>query len=292
MTRSGLSPRLSAHLAEPFVEVNPEDAGRLDLCPADLVEINSSVGQGVFRIYITDAVAPGHVFAPIHWTGETAPSARVDAIVPSVTDPISGQPETKATAVSIRRMKAAWYGFAVSTKAISPPIEYWATARTEGGYRTELAGKHVVENWVSTARDWFGVPDATAISTEDPARGSFRIALKEGSRLVAALFVFAKPEALMRDYLATLPEVAPQLVLSGRAPLDSEDVGPTICSCFGVGLKSIIRAIQAERLVSVDEIGETIQAGTNCGSCRPELAELVSVHSPKLDKKSKCYQKA
>ena len=69
MTRSGLSPRLSAHLAEPFVEVHPEDAAQLGLSTADLVEVESSVGRGIFRLRTTDAVERGQVFAPIHWTG-------------------------------------------------------------------------------------------------------------------------------------------------------------------------------------------------------------------------------
>ncbi|WP_420584748.1 molybdopterin-dependent oxidoreductase [Ruegeria sp.] len=279
MTRSGLSPRLSAHLAEPFVDMNPNDAARLNLNPADLVEITSSVGRGIFRLRITDMVAPGQVFAPIHWTGETAPSARVDALIPSVTDPISGQPESKATAVSIRRMKAAWYGFAVSCKAAAPKAEYWATARTDKGYRTELAGYQSVENWEATARDWFGLPNAPATTAEDPKRGGFRIAFSDGQHLLAALYVSPEPVTLMRDYVATLPDVAPQQVLSGRSSAAAEDCGPIVCSCFGVGLRTIIRAIHDKRLISVDDIGNALQAGTNCGSCRPELADLVHAHS-------------
>ncbi|WP_372572733.1 molybdopterin-dependent oxidoreductase [Ruegeria jejuensis] len=279
MTRTGLSPRLSAHLAEPFAEIHPNDAGRLGLSPADLVELESPVGRGIFRLRLTDAVAPGQVFAPIHWTGETAPSARVDALVPSVTDPVSGQPESKASVVSVQRMNAAWYGFAVSAAPVAPPVAYWATARTEKGYRTELAGYHCIEDWEGTARDWFGLSHATAISTADPARGSFRIALSEGDRLAAALFIFPKPMALMRDYLSTLPDIALEQILSGRAPVLSEDAGPVICTCFGVGIKTIIRTIQSEQLVSTDELGKLLQAGTNCGSCRPELSELVKQHA-------------
>ncbi len=279
MTRSGLSPRLSAHLAEPYVDVNPRDVDRLGLGVADLVQLESSVGSGIFRLRITEAVAPGQVFAPIHWTGETAPSACVDALVPSVTDPISGQPESKATAVSMRRMNATWYGFAVSAKAASPKAEYWAMIKTAKGYRMELAGKQTIEDWEKTARDWFGLPDAVVTSIEDAKRGSYRIALSDGQRLLAAIFVSRQPITLMRDYLATLPEVSHNQILSGRSSADSEDGGPIVCSCFGVGLNAIIRAIHDKRLVNVDDIGDVLQAGTNCGSCRPELAELVAQHS-------------
>ena len=74
---------------------------------------------------ITDEVRPGEVFAPIHWSGETAPCARIGALVAPVTDPISGQPESKAGVVSVTRMQAAWYGFAVSAGALNPTDGCW-----------------------------------------------------------------------------------------------------------------------------------------------------------------------
>ena len=140
MTRTGLSPRLSAHLAEPFLEVNPEDAKGLSLAPSDLVQVQSPSGHAILRARITDAVQPGQVFASMHWTGETAPSARIDALVAAATDPVSGQPESKASVVSVRPYKAAWYGFAVSCARMKPTCSYWARARTGAGYRAEMAG--------------------------------------------------------------------------------------------------------------------------------------------------------
>ncbi len=279
MTRSGLSPRLSAHLAEPHLEINPIDAERLGLKAADLVKVSSAVGRCIFRVRITNAIAPGQVFAPIHWTGETAPAARVDALIPSMVDPISGQPESKATAVSLQRMSANWYGFAVSVNAARPEAEYWAISRTDNGFRMELAGETVVDDWESTARGWFGLPEAFATSVEDSKSGAFRIALSDGKQVLAALFVSRQPTTLMRDYLATLPDAAAQQILSGRSLGDSEDCGPIVCSCFGVGLKSITRAVHNKHQMSVDDIGDLLQAGTNCGSCRPEIAELIKEHS-------------
>ncbi len=279
MTRTGLSPRLSSHLSEPFIEVHPEDADRFGLDPDSLVEVKSAVGACIFRLKTSDAVAPGQVFAPIHWTGETAPSARVDALIPGVTDPVSGQPESKAAAVSLQSMKAGWYGFAVSATPPSPSAAYRATAKTENGYRTELAGYEVPSDWEETARDWFQLPDALSTSVEDPKRGSFRIALSDGPRVLAVLFVSREPVTLMREYLATLPDAAPHHLLSGRSANGVEDGGPIVCSCFGVGLNTIVRAIGSQNIGDVDDIGRLLQAGTNCGSCRPELSGLLAKHS-------------
>ena len=103
MTRTGQSPRLSAHLAEPFLEIHPEDATALGIHPSDLVEVSSPTGVNILRARITDAVQKGQVFAPMHWTAETAPSARIDALIAAACDPVSGQPESKAGVVDLRR---------------------------------------------------------------------------------------------------------------------------------------------------------------------------------------------
>ena len=45
MTRTGKSPRLSQHIAEPFCEINPEDAMRLGVRTADLVKMENARGS-------------------------------------------------------------------------------------------------------------------------------------------------------------------------------------------------------------------------------------------------------
>ncbi|WP_170756522.1 molybdopterin-dependent oxidoreductase [Ruegeria lacuscaerulensis] len=274
MTRTGMSARLSAHLPEPFLDIHPDDAHVTGINPADLVQVASPHGTSILRARITSDVTQGQVFAPIHWTGETAPSARIDAVVAAATDPVSGQPESKASVVNVTRFNAEWYGFAVSDREMQPSCEYWAKTPTKTGYRAELAGMGTINDWQTTARDLFGLPEAQTTIVEDPARGMARLAFHEHGQLVAALFISPEPVAVMRDYLATLPQV-PDL-LSGRAPADRPDPGPVLCSCFDVGVNTILTAIETKGLMSVEAIGEALQAGTNCGSCRPELASLLA----------------
>jgi assimilatory nitrate reductase catalytic subunit len=52
--------------------------------------------------------------------------------------------------------------------------------------------------------------------------------------------------------------------------------GPTVCACFGVGLHTLHRTIADQRLTSLKEIGSILRAGTNCGSCIPELKAILS----------------
>ncbi|MEX5577590.1 molybdopterin-dependent oxidoreductase [Pseudophaeobacter sp. A-200-2] len=276
MTRTGLSPRLGAHMPEPFLDLHPNDAATLGIAPADLVEVRSPNGRAILRARIGDAVQPGQVFAPIHWTGETAPSGRIDDLVAAETDPVSGQPESKASVVAVQKMEAAWYGFAVSTRPMAPNADYWAQAPTRGGYRAEMAGYAPAPDWEEEARRLFDLPGAEAATILDPARGTARIALFDKGRLLAALFVDREPVAVVRDYLATLPDAAGTEVLTGRPPADVPDPGPVICSCFGIGINTIISAIETQHLMTVEAIGVALEAGTNCGSCRPELAAILA----------------
>jgi assimilatory nitrate reductase catalytic subunit len=65
-------------------------------------------------------------------------------------------------------------------------------------------------------------------------------------------------------------------VLAGRAPGAQPDNGPLVCVCFDVGATTILRAIADQRLASVAEVGKALRAGTNCGSCRPAIAGLLT----------------
>ncbi len=275
MTRTALSPRLSAHLAEPYLDIHPSDAADLGIAAADLINVSSDKGHSILRARITDAVARGQVFAPIHWTGETAPSGRIDAVIAGHVDPVSGQPETKAMPVAVQRFDAAWYGFAVSQKPIRPDLPYWALARTTAGVRMELAGTTQVADWETYARALFDLPDADVSSVIDPNRGGARIVLSIDGQCLAALFTSRSPIAVSRDYLATTLGTAPLPILTGRPPVDQPDPGPTVCSCFNVGLNTILSAIEKQNLLTVDALGVALQAGTNCGSCRPELTDIL-----------------
>ena len=279
MTRTGLSARLSSHFAEPYLDIHPSDARDLNLEAADLAEVKSVDGSAILRVRVTDAVVPGQVFAPIHWTGETAPTGRIDAVVAAHVDPVSGQPESKASVVSVNKMTATWYGFAVSAREMQLSTDYWALAATNTGYRAELAGYEPITDWEKTSRDLFGLPDSQMSLVADSTRGTARVAFEENGQLIAALFVSPRPVAVMRDYLTTLPGDAAQDVLTGRSPADRPDPGPTLCSCFGVGVNTIVAAIESQGLMNVDAIGAALQAGTNCGSCRPELAALLQAQT-------------
>ncbi|MEM7423477.1 MAG: nitrate reductase, partial [Pseudomonadota bacterium] len=172
MTRTARTPRLSQHMAEPYVEVHPDDAARCGTGPAELARIDSEHGHIVVRVLVTDRTPRGSLFVPMHWTSAWASDGRVDVTVAPNTDPISGQPELKGTAVALTPFRPDWYGFLVSTArpdfSTSSKIGYWAAARAQPGWRAELAGTAEPDCWESFARDLIGArEDCDVVSVAD-----------------------------------------------------------------------------------------------------------------------------
>lgn len=281
MSRSGLAPRLNQHMAEPYLEIHPSDARTLGLQAADLAEVSSAHGRAILRVLLSDKVKPGAVFAPMHWTGQLSSAGRIDAVVAAEVDPVSGQPESKATPVAITKLPARWYGYAVSRQHPKPKAEYWALARLGDGWQMELADRHTPADWRAYAQQLLCTDGCSLQTTEDPAKGLFRLAAHRDGLLEAALFIAPTPVALARSHVNTLLGTEAPAALAGRAGADQPDPGATICACFDVGINTIISAIQQQNLMSVDAIGAALNAGTNCGSCRPELAALLSAAMPR-----------
>ena len=65
------------------------------------------------------------------------------------------------------------------------------------------------------------------------------------------------------------------MLLSGRSSEGLVSAGPIVCACFGVGRATICDAIAGGALTAA-EIGAKLKAGTNCGSCLPELKQLIA----------------
>ncbi len=281
MTRTGVSPRLSGHHAEPFVQLHPLDAARFDLTFGDLVEVASAAARIVVRLEITDSVAPGQAFVPMHWGSVFASNARVGTLIAPAVDPISGQPELKMAAVRVRRYEPRWYGFALTHEPLAlPPTTYRAVSRGVGYWRYELAGEQLPDSWPEWADGVLGARVAR-IEFSDVAGGRYRGASVEGEALQACLFVATAKTLPSRTWLASLfksklDDADRMAILAGRAPRGALESGPVVCSCFAVGRSTLLRAIRGEGLVSVEQIGKALNAGTNCGSCIPELKGLLA----------------
>ncbi len=95
------------------------------------------------------------------------------------------------------------------------------------------------------------------------------------------IFISADNQLPERSWLASL-FVREQLetpermaLLSGMPPIGGPDVGTIVCACFNVGEKTIRAAIREKGLKTYQEVGQCLKAGTNCGSCVPEIKALL-----------------
>lgn len=285
MTRTGKAPKLADHIAEPFVDIHPQDALVYGVREGELAQVGTRWGAMVARVQHTGGIARGSIFVPIHWSSQTASDARVGALVNPVVDPISGEPEFKHTPAHIRHFAVAWYGFVLTREAIAlDELAYWTKIQGARFMRFELAGRNKMKDPSAWARAVLHVdaPDADWLEYEDSTLGVYRGIHLVDDRIAACIFVSPRPDLPARNWLASLfakerlDDSDRVGALLGRSAQKGEDTGPTVCSCFGVGRNTICNAIRAQKLASVAAITRCVKAGGNCGSCVPELAKLLA----------------
>jgi len=282
MTRTGKVPRLNTHSFEPYVQINLKDAQRFQLHDGGMARLNSRHGHMLARVQVSDDQRAGSVFVPMHWNETYARSARVDALVAPITDPLSGQPELKHAPVYVEPYRPAWQGFVLSRERLAlPEASYCACTQGAGYWRHEIAGDALADNW----RDW--VQEAMGSSGDwveyrDAAMGRYRAACLRDGRIEAVFFIAPDQRLPEREWLASLfkQDAIDSADLAGlltaRPPIGSAaNTGRTVCACFSVGEKTILNAIQEQGLDSVEAVGACLKAGTNCGSCVPEIRKLI-----------------
>lgn len=276
MTRTGRATRLGSHMAEPYLELHPLDARRVGVKDAELVSVRNDLSKVVLRVLITERVQVGQCFAPMHWTGQTATCGRINSLVASITDPVSGQPASKSVSVSVERFDARWYGFGASNQPIEPTRPYAAIARCKTGWTVELAGHKVPADWETEARDVLGLREGVASLFVDETNGVARVAIYDGNQLSGAFFAARSPVAVARSIVIDMigTEATPGSVLAGTLPAHQAPRGAIVCACMDVGTEEIRSAV-AKGAATIEQLGACIGAGTNCGSCRPELQDLI-----------------
>ncbi len=287
LTRTGKSARLSRHSQEPLAEIHPRTAARFGIGADELIEIESAWGRVLIRARITPTQREGEVFAPLHWNDQFSARARINAVVNPHVDPWSGQPEYKHTPVAIRAIPMPWHGFLLSRRECRlEALSYWSKLREAHNWRYEFANETVPDSgWIKKripdqqGRD--GI-DYDCIEYVDEYTRSARYLWFAEGVLQACLFSAGKYQQLpARDWLSRQfgePEFGARQrarLLAGAPGPNRPDPGPTVCACFNVGKQTVLDFIRQTAAADLDSIGASLKAGTNCGSCRPELACLL-----------------
>jgi assimilatory nitrate reductase catalytic subunit len=87
---------------EPYVEIHPDTAARLNIKDGERVKVVSRRGDGVFPALIVETIRPDTIFIPYHWGEELAANNLTNPVL----DPTSKIPEYKACAARIEKIHA------------------------------------------------------------------------------------------------------------------------------------------------------------------------------------------
>lgn len=282
MNRTGKSQRLSRHIKEPFVQCHPDTAEQYKIKHHGLVEIESHWGKVLVRADVTTRQRKGEIFIPLHWNDQFSARARVDSVVNPHVDPISGQPEFKHTPVSMKAIEHNWFGFILSRNEYNlDELEYWSKLREQENWRYEFSDQSFRDlNWFKKMIQ-NGV-DYEWVEYRDELNESARYFWFDESGLQGCVFTSHDYETLPgREWLSeqftelTIDLEQRTKLLVAASGSNRPDPGTVVCSCFNVGENTIIDFINEFKPDSIEAIGKCLKAGTNCGSCKPELKCLL-----------------
>jgi assimilatory nitrate reductase catalytic subunit len=285
MTRTGKAAKLAGHVAESFIDIHPQDALKFGVREGELARVSSRWGAMVARVQHGGGIARGGVFIPIHWNGQSASDARVGTVVNPAVDPVSGEPEFKHTPVMIERFGVSWHGFILSRSELAlDGVAHWTRIQGQQFARYEMAGRGAIADHGAWARALLGVADANAdwLDYEDRSGAVYRAVHMVDERIAQCVFISPRPDLPSRAWLAglfaqdSLSRADRASLLSGQSIDQGADAGPTVCSCFGVGRNTICSAIRKEGLSTVAAVTACVKAGGNCGSCVPEIKQLLA----------------
>jgi assimilatory nitrate reductase catalytic subunit len=284
MTRTGDVPRLASHMAEPVLDVSPDDAARFGVADGGMAEISSAWGRAIARVRVTADQQPGQIFMPMHWTDNLSAKGSPGRAVNPACDPWSGQPELKHTPARIAPFAMRWEGLVLTPRRFrAPGLSYWVRSAVQGGYLYRIGGQEPPDEGILLGLSLLG-ERARPLDFHDRKRGLFRAASLDVGGALAECLIVGAPGAL--------PDPSWLMGLfSGRAPVSEEDrrmllglrasgprppaQGRVVCACFGVGEDTIRRAI-ADGARDTAGLGRALKCGTNCGSCLPELRALLA----------------
>jgi assimilatory nitrate reductase catalytic subunit len=312
MSRTGTIGRSFGHVAEPTIELHPQDLRRLSLNEGDLVHVTSRRGSIVLPVAASDAVAPTQAFVAMHWgeefvSGSGAQGQRlagINALTVPAFDPQSKQPELKHCAVKMlkaelpwRFVGAAWLPadraqslraelsaqMAAFAFAVCVPFGHEHSGLLFRAAAYEAPPKAVLER----IEELLGLVGPAVLRYEDRRRGqrrAMRLAA-EGADSRLDAFVLAGDASAEGWIRALLQERLPAQAF-GRAllspgakpPAPLAPRGRQVCSCLDVTEAQIVDALSrsaggAEQRLA--QLQRDLKCGTNCGSCVPELKRMV-----------------
>jgi len=234
----------------------------------------------------------------------------------SAVDPFSGQPELKHAAVTLSLVKPLQQMVLYTREAIEQSVlaklsDYYVITVLEHAFMYRLA---LLPSSLSANEDWLNTEklesaeskirhaeDTERLETwktqisqclaeqyevlsfaDEGSTNSHSLALDAGK---LQLFCHTtNPTSLSHsewlNHLFAQASLEPEQInrLLQHRPEPSFLLGKQICSCFKVHEDTIVDAIK-KGTATVSDLGASLKCGTNCGSCKSELKQLIEQHS-------------
>ncbi|WP_036302389.1 nitrate reductase [Methylotenera sp. L2L1] len=306
MSRTGNVAQLFNHAEEPVIHMSADDMMRRSIKNGDIVKVSNKRGSLVLPAQLSDEVKPSQTFIPMHWGSQYMNGLGVNALMPSAYDKTSKQPELKHTAIKLEKLELPWRMTVMRTihsldvmqqiRGFLSHFEYASCGlfgretETHCGMlilraaHTEAPDAQVIQD-IDALLGMTG--DAPLLNYLDAKRGISKRILVEtnlenkaevtGVRLVGETLA----TAWLKDVMGT-GEFSPELRRWALAPLSAPPAGQRsrgkiVCNCLDVAENEIIDNIQlgADLLT----LQSKLKCGTQCGSCVPELKQLVRIHA-------------
>ena len=280
MSRTGKSTALSSHITRPYIEINPLDASKLAIKQNDLISAIAQTGQVTAHAKVTDSVRKGECFMPIHWNKQFASSATVSGLYQSVVDPLSGQAECKHGAVNIVKAPFVQYMQLFAKNEFVINSDFWLKVNASNCFNYQLALNepksdllYYCQTLTGLQGQWSAMNTAKAMHVQciQNDQLAFVGVISNEQKEISLEWInhlFAEP-------LLTFTQLQSLLYAT---PDEEFTQGVQVCSCFKVREQPIINAIK-NGANTVEQLGAELKCGTNCGSCKTQLSQLIKQHA-------------
>ena len=310
MSRTGSVARLFGHAPEPRLGVNPGDLARRGLKDGELAKIASRRGAIYAQIEATDTLRSGQVYLPMHWGKRFLggkDSGGVNTLTQPAFDPYSRQPELKHAAVKITAADLSWRltAFAAREGDENQLLDQLQALQSEVAFFSAVpigrerpgvllrAAHHGAPSvaWLDSLDQLLGLDGEMTLRYEDARRASSRRVMIEADMLRAVRLCgdegAIESGEWLRDWLLAEKPVAEirRMLLSPatHAPSGFVLAGRVVCQCFNVGEDEITAAlgdIEGDAKTRFAALQAQLKCGSNCGSCLPELRQLIDRTAP------------
>ena len=303
MTRTGNAAKLHQHVEQAYVYIHPADASYYKLQDKDLVALHSKVNAAsqhapvIVPVKIDSKQRKGELFCPIHWSKTFSSHVNLAALFTSAVDPVSGQPELKHAAVSLSTVKPKMQMMLYSKQSLSTAVlnklsDYYVIMKLENAWAYRLAifdSKSGSSFNLDVFSQWTDLVALQLASKHETFSCDYRLsnsrqwlAMNGASLAVFCQVVSTQPEAQSNwlNHLFGQSQLEAEVIHKLMHNQTDSDFakGKRVCSCFAVHENTIVDAIK-QGLDSVSDLGSELKCGTNCGSCKSEIKQLIKQHA-------------